>query len=654
VGATAHICAQDPNKVRLIRDAKQLMDKSMNVTQQAQAKTKKEEDTLSNTDFAEIITTISETVRLHLEMCTANLKQASNAAQQQQQRQPADEQDKVANEEWQNVLDSYLEEEKQWSAEAQRTQARLNAKEWTPDEYKTAVDKFKEVRRTITMCMEAASGSEEKETADVIDQEVIWTSLVKCLVLQHKRQGAAVVLNVGQAISDEQQETLRSIAHDEIAIDFHKTPGESIFDFAAKLQDREALSNWIVQSLLPPLEVAGEQYRIDGTLFRVLKKNLPQYVSWAAQIVASEATREKRRGGTFQQLVAKVYEAGEGESEGDGKPSSLKQDGKPSSLKRDGKPSSLKSISFVATKGKLKRNPQAKVTREERRALETKTIYKPKKRKAKDSESDDDDVSVNLIDSENDDSHLDSLVGMIKGLQKQMNKLSNSAPTHSWQQRDQQQQQDDFQRHQRSTAGSWNQNDHYPPDQRRICRRFLNTGTCEFIGCEFAHSDEGNTAAMPRHQGPGVPQMHAQRQANLQHQQNLNDNLILPCFAFQRGHCNRNMCRFSHNQQNQQQHQQQRQVQRAADMPPDLACRSMWASSTCDNYRCTFNHGSFDSRGNVCKSFLMQTHCPFLFSNKGCKFSHLAQEQDAKQLPLDGARSQRELLSEATPEQEDN
>ncbi len=49
----------------------------------------------------------------------------------------------------------------------------------------------------------------------------------------------------------------------------------------------------------------------------MLKKNLSQNLGWAAQIVASEATREKRRGGTFQQLVAKVYEVGEGDSEGE-------------------------------------------------------------------------------------------------------------------------------------------------------------------------------------------------------------------------------------------------------------------------------------------------------------------------------------------------
>ena len=33
VGATEHICAQDPNKVRLIREAKQLMMKSMHMAQ---------------------------------------------------------------------------------------------------------------------------------------------------------------------------------------------------------------------------------------------------------------------------------------------------------------------------------------------------------------------------------------------------------------------------------------------------------------------------------------------------------------------------------------------------------------------------------------------------------------------------------------------
>jgi hypothetical protein len=348
--------------------------------------------------------------------------------------------------------------------------------------------------------------------------------------------------------------------------------------------------------------------------------------------------------------VAKIREAGRCEGGGEIEASQAR-----SKLKQDGKPSILKNVSFVATKGKLKRNPQAEVTREDRRdksSSQTKTIYKPKKRKAKDSESDDDDVSVNLIDHENDDSHLDSLVGMIKGLQKQMNMLSRtqSAPTRNSQQRDQQQQ-DNFQRTERPTAGSWSQNNQAPPFQRGICFRFRDTGKCDISGCKFSHSDGGNTAAKPQKQGPGAPYMHAQRQANLQQPQQGNTNLVPPCYAFQKGNCSRgNTCRFAHELQRPQ--RQQQQQQRPAAEPPFRACRNIWATSTCGDFNCKFEHGSFDARQGPCKSFKAGVHCPYIFSNVGCRFSHA--RDDVNQVPLGGARTQRDLLSKATPDQKDH
>ena len=621
VGATEHICAQDPNKVRLIRDAKQLMVKSMTMAQQAQVPAKKEDDKISSKDFAEIINSISENARRHLQMCDANRRHAHDDVQQQQQNPPADASDEAAVKEWQKEMDTFLEEEKNWTYQTQQAQIKFDAKVWTKDEVKTAVEKFKEVRRDIVLFMQGEKGSEEK-SVEVMDQDVVWTSLVRCLVLQHKIQGT-VVLNIDQAINQEQQETLRSIAQDEITCDLHKEPGDSIFAFAARLQSQEALSNWIVQALLPQHEVASELYRTDGTLFRLLAKNLPQSLSLAAQMVAENATRDKRRGGTFQQLVAKIRAAGNiQDSEGNSEASQVN-----SKLKQDAKPASSKSVSFLAAKGKLERNPQAEVTREERRdksTSETKTIYKPKKRKAKDSESDDDDVSVNLIDSEGEESHHNTLVGMIKGMQKRMEKrmdsLSNShkqiAQTQGWQQGGQQQQQSNFQRPQRNQNNYQATTYQAPPFQKGICFRFRDTGKCDIDGCKFSHIDEGNMAMRRQRKSSGPIQ-----QVDFQEDEKPQDSSPQMCSYFLAGNCTRIKCRFSHDQQPPTR-QQQRQDSRAFGEPPAGACMEMWETSTCDNPKCKWDHGSFDEWGAMCKNFQEGKHCFHVFLPQGCKFSH--------------------------------
>ena len=248
---------------------------------------------------------------------------------------------------------------------------------------------------------------------------------------------------------------------------------------------------------------------------------------------------------------------------------------------------------------------------------------------------------------------------MIKGLHKRMDMHfsapTQSAPDYSWQQADrqqqQQQQQPNLQRQQRPTAGSWSQNNQAPPFQRGICFRFRDTGKCDISGCKFSHSDGGNTAAKPQKQGPGAPYMHAQRQANLQQPQQGNTNLVPPCYAFQKGNCSRgNTCRFAHELQRPQ--RQQQQQQRPAAEPPFRACRNIWATSTCGDFNCKFEHGSFDARQGPCKSFKAGVHCPYIFSNVGCRFSHA--RDDVNQVPLGGARTQRDLLSKATPDQKDH
>ena len=78
-------------------------------------------------------------------------------------------------------------------------------------------------------------------------------------------------------------------------------------DFTTKLQSLEKISNWIIQVLLPQTEIKGEQQRVDGVLFRILKRNLPTNLSWAADAVQQQAST--RKGDTFQHLLSKIYES---------------------------------------------------------------------------------------------------------------------------------------------------------------------------------------------------------------------------------------------------------------------------------------------------------------------------------------------------------
>jgi hypothetical protein len=75
-------------------------------------------------------------VQKYLEKCKANLKQASDSIQHQQQNQPADANDKAANDDWQKEMDAFLDEEKQWSLETQHVQDKFDTMSWTPDEIK--------------------------------------------------------------------------------------------------------------------------------------------------------------------------------------------------------------------------------------------------------------------------------------------------------------------------------------------------------------------------------------------------------------------------------------------------------------------------------------------------------------------------------------
>ena len=113
------------------------------------------------------------------------------------------------------------------------------------------------------------------------------------------------------------------------------------------------------------------------------------------------------------------------------------------------------------------------------------------------------------------------------------------------------------------------------------------------------------------------------QQVDSQEDENPQDSPPQMCFYFLAGNCTRVPCRFSHDQQRlPPTRHQQRQDSRAFGEPPAGACMEMWETSTCDNPKCKWDHGSFDEWGAMCKNFQEGKHCFHVFLPQGCKFSH--------------------------------
>jgi hypothetical protein len=116
------------------------------------------------------------------------------------------------------------------------------------------------------------------------------------MLLQHKSQGAGAFTLI-ETFSSDQTEILRSVAEDETSTDIINAKHESIHSIAARMQSQQKLSSWIVQALLPPAEVEPEQLRTDGAFFRLLKRHLPDHLSWAAQMVTQEVVTKQSNEG---------------------------------------------------------------------------------------------------------------------------------------------------------------------------------------------------------------------------------------------------------------------------------------------------------------------------------------------------------------------
>ena len=633
VRATEHICGHDAGKAKMIREAKQQVTISMIDRQQTTSK--REEEALSAADQAEIMTSIAATVKSRLGKAEEARERATENARQHESNRPSssssqsNQASNTALNEWNEAaleLANQLDEAQREEASEKKT---LETRRWKDADIKTAVENFKAVRRSIGECMRAAAPAGDKNQEE---PEKIWNSLVQCLVLQHKSQGASA-FSLGDPLTPAQADILRSIAEDETSNDFTPTPGESIFSFAARLQVQEKLSCWVIQSLLPQQDVAAEQARTDGALFRALKRNLPSHLAWAAQMVSSEAATSGRRGGTFQQLVAKIYETAECLNQME----DIAEKGASSDDKS--KKSSFKAVSFVATKGRLEKSPNAEITREERRdksSTETRTTFKPKRKKPiRDNGSDDEEEPVVSVvdDDEKEDPKMGALVGLIKGLQSQVTNLAKAQRTAT---RDRPR--GDQQQHNNTQSN--------PQRKLMVCYSFQNSGKCNRDNCSFQHIDGGSATAASERRSFTSP--HKQNT----HQKEAPSPSRDECYDFRDGRCTRgSSCRFSHAQQSSQQpspapHQQQRR-DRVGEDPPPKACLNMWKTSTCESSRCRWDHGHWLEGGGMCHGYRDRKHCFYVFSEEGCRYSH--SKSNANDTPLGTRSTQRDLPTEAAP-----
>jgi hypothetical protein len=357
-----------------------------------------------------------------------------------------------------------------------------------------------------------------------------------------------VEINFKMTFTPEQMDTLRSIVQDEATGECQNKEAESVLDFTTKLQSLEKISNWIIQVLLPQAEIKEEQLRVDGVLFRILKRNLPTNLSWAADTVQQQASASTtRKGGTFQHLLSKIYDTLQHDPE----------------MQKDSKEQKKKSVTFghvAAIKGKLEKDPSARLTKEERtdtKATQVKSTFRPamKRKAAEEPETEEEEEeeghakAVHFLDTQIEDPNsLHSLAGIVRGLAAEVASMAQHA---TLQQQTQQQQR--------------------PQQQQQDCNDFKR-GACSRDNCRFSHGNAGG-------KGGYWP--------NNSNHSNRGDNP-------------------------------------SEEPRPPKACNQMWNESTCTNRNCSWEHGNCAApgRAGVCNGFQERKHCYFIFSQTGCRFTH--------------------------------
>ena len=605
IGATDHIFAQDPAKGKIIREAK---IKIQNIAMKKQRENLKPASTttaISTQDRADITLGVVGIVTRRLAKNKRALRETFDEAKQAQNaRQELGGEDTEL-----EMLDehqNFQEQIKAITEEIETDTESLETRSFTAVDMKTATNTFREMQKSMDACLEdtAPKEKENQEEAKTKQEtpEDIWTSLVKCLVLEHKGL-STVEVNFKMTFTSEEIDTLRSIVQDEATGECQNTVAESVLAFTTKLQGMEKTSNWIIQVLLPQAEIKGEQLRVDGVLFRILKKNLPSHLSWAADMVQQQAsTTATKKGVTFQHLVSKIYDT-------------LQQD---SEMQKDSKEQKKKSVTFVAAiKGKLEKDPSARLTKEERtdtKATQVKSTFRPvmKRKAAEESETSQEEEdegrakAVHFLDTQIEDPNsLHSLVGIIRGLSERMDTLTQNT----------------------STAAR----------PRAVCFAFQK-GKCERQNCTFAHEDaQGRRSPGPAYQPPAQRPRYEQAENSQQRQQQQQpQRQQVDCHNFKRGACSRTNCKFSHGNQQPSSNsnynrggevsgrREYRQDNRSEEQQPAKACNQMWNEGSCTKQNCTWEHGNCAAPGSagVCNSFRDRKHCIFIFSSRGCRFTH--------------------------------
>ena len=624
--ATEHICSQDSGKSKLIRGAK---DQMVKIALKHQQNDKKDDVQFTSADYLQILAIVSANVKSR---ATAAAREAINFDQILGRHGAAKpSQDDPAWRAWEDKQEEYLQERSLWQSQAREAKEILDTQQWREDDVQEATKSFVNIRKSIAAAaFPTASGGAAPSTNNGDEAIRVWNMLVKHLVLQHKSQGAGEV-SFGDSLTPAQVNALRSIAQDEVASDQHVRGQEDIFSFTSKLQEQERFATWIFQALLPESEIAPEQQRLDGVLFRALMKSLPDHLLWTADSIKSEAERSQgpKLGNMFMRLVSKIYESGDRNPQGkDGRGES-----KGTGADNEKGPEARK-VRFVGAlkSGRLEKDPNAAVTQEHRRekvTSETTTTFKPRKKRKADSDTsaDEGEEGVHLVEEDAKTDEYKAIISLIAGLEEKissMNKRQNTG---------------------RSAAQPVIAS-RPPTPQKGLCYQFENQGACKRENCTFLHIARGGAVVDNGRRSPGPAYQHPSP-ARSQAQEG--------CRDYQKGACTRGAgCRYSHDQPSgggAAAHSPQSQGGGGVkDNAPARACREYWLKSACDRGQCSWEHGKVaDDNAPVCNAFLNQKHCHFAWTPAGCRFSHPRQPPvpgtGANKVPMGKPASQRELAS---------
>jgi hypothetical protein len=620
IGATEHVFSQNPAKAKIIREAKMKMQATAVKQQQTNSRTANETATISKEDRAEILLTAVGILQQRIAENEQALQVACDEAAAAYDTIPTKTEIKDNTEREQAWWDEYavFQSKIEIATEQKDANVRVLAKRaFSAEDMREATKIFREVQRSMDACLEATTTTEEKA---VVAEEIpinIWISLVRCLVLEHKEQ-STVEVNFTMTFNAKEMDGLRSIVQSEVTGECQNTEAESLLEFTTRLQSKEKLSNWTIQMLLAETEINAEKLRADGALFRTLKKNLTENLSWAADAVQQQASMADRKGGMFQHLVSKIYETLQDSDARDRKQTPQK-----------------KGVTFAAIKGNLEKSPNARITKEERTATsatQVRTTFKPKSAKRKLAEESDAEeeeepqegraAAVHFLDTQiGDRNSLDNLVGIIRGLSERMDTLTQNT----------------------STAAK----------QKAVCFNFQNRGKCERVNCTYAHGDgQGRQSPGPAYQPQRPryeqnPQQQQQEQQTRQQQHQQPQQQQQECNDFKKGACSRATCKFSHGNSGTSNRGEYRPSTAHTAQRPAKACNRMWNESYCNNPRCTWEHGRCASPGTngACNGFRDRKHCPHVFSQAGCRFAHADQKTEtasgANTVPLGSTIPQR-------------